>query len=106
MLSVVSIVFCAAAGQLSCDQNSGHWFQIVWYGAPESGWPSSESSWQCYYMLGTTTKLLMPFQVQGLGLQLKETLFLGSGLTPMERNIKKSTETRLKKKNIKKCKKM
>ena len=35
----------------------------MWYGAPESGWPSSDSSWQCYYMLGTTTKLSMPFQV-------------------------------------------
>ena len=31
------------------------------------GWPSSESSWQCYYMLGTTTKLSMPFQFWGCG---------------------------------------
>ena len=35
----------------------------MWYGAPESGWPSLDSSWHCYYMLGTTTKLSMPFQV-------------------------------------------
>ena len=30
------------------------------YGALESGWPLSDSSWQCYYMLRTTTKLSMP----------------------------------------------
>ena len=48
---VVNIVFCASAGQSSCDQNSGDWFQTVLYGAPESGWPSSDCSWQCYYML-------------------------------------------------------
>ena len=56
----------AAAVQSSCDQNSGDWFQKVWYEGPESGWPSSDSSWQCYYMIGTTTKLLVPFQVLGL----------------------------------------
>ena len=56
-----SVVFCASAGQSSCDRNSG-WFS----GAPESSWPSSDSSWQYYYMLGTTTKLSMPFQVLGL----------------------------------------
>ena len=39
------------------------------YGALESGWPSLDSSWQCYYMLGTTTKLSMQFQV------LKEIFF-------------------------------
>ena len=43
----------------------------MWYGAPESGWPSSDSSWQCYYMLGITTKLSMLFQVPGLELYLK-----------------------------------
>ena len=32
----------------------------------QRGWPSSDSSWQCYYMLGTTTKFSMPFQVLGL----------------------------------------
>ena len=69
---MVSIVFCAVAGQSSCDRNSGDWFQKVWYGAPESGWPSSDSSWQCYYMLATTTKLSMLFQVLGLWLHLKE----------------------------------
>ena len=66
-----NIVFCAAAGQSSYDRNSGDLFQKVWYGAPESGWSSSDSSWQCYSMLGTTTKLLMPFQVLGLWLHLK-----------------------------------
>ena len=66
------LFFCAAAGQSSCDQNSGGSFS---YGAPESGWPSSDSSWQRYYMFGTTTKLSMEFQV------LKEILFLGLGLT-------------------------
>ena len=55
--SAVNIVFCAAAGQSSCNLNSGDWFQNVWYGAPEGGWPSLDSSWQCYYMLGTTTKI-------------------------------------------------
>ena len=64
-------------------ENSGDRFKKVSYGAPESGWPSSDSSWQCYYMLGTTTKLSMPFQV------LKEIFFLGLGLTVTEINIKK-----------------
>ena len=32
------------------------------YEALESGWPSSGSSWQCYYMLGIITKLSMQFQ--------------------------------------------
>ena len=45
-------------------------------------WPSSDSSWQCYYMLGTTTKLSMPFQVLGVVVTLSEILahnpFLGS----------------------------
>ena len=44
-----------------------------------------KSSWQCYYMLGTTTKLSMPFQV------LKEIFFLGLGLTVTEINMKKYT---------------
>ena len=47
---VVNIVFCAGAGQLPCDQK-------VRYRASESGWSSLDSSWQCYYMLGTTTKV-------------------------------------------------
>ena len=45
------------------------------YGAPESGWPSSDSSWQSYYMLRTATKLSISFQV------LKEIFFLGLGVT-------------------------
>ena len=56
-------------------ENSGDWLKQVSYGALESGWPSSDSSWQCYYMLGTTTKFSMPFQV------LKEILFFGLGPT-------------------------
>ena len=50
------------------------------------------------YLLGTTTKLSMPFQV------LEEMLFLDLGLTVTEINIKKDTQTRLKKHE--KCKKM
>ena len=45
MVNCASItVFCASAGQSSCDRNSGEWLQDVWYGAPESGWPSSDST--------------------------------------------------------------
>ena len=47
----------------------------MWYGS-QSGWPLSDSSWQCYYMLGTPTKLLMQFQVLGLELHLKYSLRL------------------------------
>ena len=35
-------------------RSSGEWLAFI------------DSSWQCYYMLGTTTKLSMPFQVVGL----------------------------------------
>ena len=48
------------------------------YGAPERGWPSSDSSWQSYYTLYAWNhyyKLSIPFQV------LKEIFFLGIGLT-------------------------
>ena len=99
MMVSCRIVSCAAVGQSSCD---GDWLQKVWYGAPESGWPSSDSSWQCYYMLGTTTKLSMPFQVLGLWLHLKELLFLGLGLTVTEINIKKVQKQDFKK-NVKGC---
>ena len=77
----------------------------VWYRAPESGWPSSDSSWQCYYMLGTTTKLSMLFQVLGLQLHLKEIFFfLGLGLTVTEINIKKVQKQDLKNiKNVEGC---
>ena len=79
-------------------ENSGDRFKEVSYGVPESGWPSSDSSWQCYYMLGTTTKLSMPFQV------LKEIFFLGLGLTVTEINIKKVQKQDLKNiKNVKGC---
>ena len=30
------------------------------------GWPPADFSWQCYYMLGTTIKLSVLFQVLGL----------------------------------------
>ena len=68
------------------DRNSGDWF----YGAPESGWPSLDSTSQCYYMLGTTAKLSMPFHVWN---------FLCLGLTVTEINIKKVQKQDLK--NIK-----
>ena len=77
-------------GQLSCDQNSGDQFKKVLYRAPESGWPSSDSSWQCYYMHGTTSKLSMQFQV------LKEIFFVGLGLTVTEIKIKKVQKQHLK----------
>ena len=70
-------------------ENSGDRLKKASYGAPESGWPLSDSSWQCHYMLGTTTKLSMP------PFSSSERLCLG--LTVTEINIKKSTETRLKK---------
>ena len=65
-------------------KNSGDWLKKVSYGAPESGWPSSDYSWQCYYMLGTTTKLSMLFQV--------EMLFFGLGPTVTEINIQKKIQ--------------
>ena len=64
-------------------ENSGDRFKKVSYWAPESGCPSSDSNWQCYYMLGTTTRLSMPFRV------LKEIFFLVLGLTVTEISIKK-----------------
>ena len=66
----------------------------VLYGAPKSGWPSSDSSWQCYYILGSTTKLSMPFQILGLYLYLKEIFLVGLGLTVTEINIKKVQKLR------------
>ena len=83
---------------------SGDWFEKVLYGAPESGWPSSDSSWQCYYILGSTTKLSMPFQILGLYLYLKEIFLVGLGLTVTEINIKKVQKQDLKNiKNVKGC---
>ena len=40
-------------------RSSGEWLAFI------------DSSWQCYYMLGTTTKLSLSFQVLGLWLHLK-----------------------------------
>ena len=82
----------AAAGQSTCDRNSGDWFQKVWYTAPESGWPL-DSSWQCYYMPGTTTKLHVNAILSSwVVVALKSPL--GLGLTVTEINTK---ETRLNK---------
>ena len=64
-------------------ENPGDRFKKVSCRTLKSGWPSSDSSWQCYYMLGTTTKLSMPFQVW------KEMSCLGIGLTVTEIIIKK-----------------
>ena len=47
-------------------ENSGDWFQKGWYGAPKSGWPSSDSSWQCPYMLETTTKIVNAVSSSGV----------------------------------------
>ena len=80
-----------SACQSSCD-----WFEKVLYGALESGWPSSDSSWQCYYILGSTTKLSMPFQILGLYLYLKEIFLVGLGVTVTEINIKKVQKQDLK----------
>ena len=71
-------------------ENSGDRLKKVLYGAPESGWPSSDSSWQCYFMLGTTTKLSMPFERNTC------TLFWLRSVT--EINIKKVQKQDLKKK--------
>ena len=51
--------------------------------------PSSHFSWRCYnYMLATTTKLSMLFQVLVLWLHFNEMFFLGLGLTVTEINKK------------------
>ena len=49
----------------------------------ESSWPSSDSSWRCYYMLRTATKLSMSFPV------LKEIFFLGVGLRLTSKEVQK-----------------
>ena len=56
------------------------------------GWPPADSSWQCYYMLGTTTKLSVLFQVLGLYCytDLKE-IFLGLGVTLTSKKYKNKT---------------
>ena len=76
----------------------------VLYGAPESGWPSSDYSWKYYYILGTTTILSMPFQVLGLQLYLKEIFLVGLGPTVTKINIKKVQKPDFKNiKNVKVC---
>ena len=59
-------------------------------------------SWQCYYMLGTTTKLSRPFRVLGLQLVTLERNILHR-LKP-KINIKKVQKQDLKNiKNVKGC---
>ena len=48
---------------------------------------------QCYYMLGTATKLSMPFQVLGV---VNTPVFLGLGVTVTESKIKKVQKQDLK----------
>ena len=55
-------------------ENSGDRFKKFSYGAPESGWPSSDSSWHVIACL----EPLLNCHV------LKETFFLGLGLTVTE----------------------
>ena len=82
-------------------QSSGDCFEKVLYGAPESGWPSSDSSWQCYYILGSTTKLSMPFQILGLYLYLKEIFLVGLDLTVTIKKVQKQDFKNIK--NVKRC---
>ena len=63
----------------------------IWYG--EYWWSALHRIPCSWYMLGTTTRLSMLLQVLGLWLHLRETFFLGVGLTVTK---KKSAETRLK----------
>ena len=51
---MVSCLHVLQLVQSSCDRNSGDRFKKVSYGAPESGWSSSDSSWQFYYVLETS----------------------------------------------------
>ena len=75
-------------------ENPGDRLKKASYGAPESGWPLSDSSWQCYYMLGTTTKLSMPYftSFERLGLVTEINI-----KKIQKQEHQKSTETRLKK---------
>ena len=66
----------AAAGQSSCDRD---WSQKVWYGALESGWPSSDS------IAGNDITCLEPLlncQCSGVVVTLETVIFfLGLGLS-------------------------
>ena len=62
----------------------------------QRGWPPADSSWQCYYMLGTTTKLSVLFQSSGVVLLRLKEIFLGLGVTVTEINIKKVQKQDLK----------
>ena len=65
-----------AAGQSSCDRKSKNWFLKVWYGE----WLAFHQilAGNVTHMLGTTTKLSIPFQVLGLWLP---------GVYTSERNV-------------------
>ena len=58
------------------------------------GWPPADFSWQCYYMLGTTTNSAV--SSSGVVVTL-EIFFLGLGVTVTEVNIKKVQKQDLKK---------
>ena len=68
-MSVVSIAFCAAADQLSCDQTeirklfSQFWYR-EWVGPPSD------------FIAGNITKLSMPFQVLRVVVTLQRNIFL------------------------------
>ena len=53
------------------------------------GWPPADFSWQCYYMLGNTNKLLVLFQLSSGVVVTLEMFFLDLGVTVTEINIKK-----------------
>ena len=41
---------------------------------PKSSWPSLDSSWQCYYLLGTTTKIVNALSLHLFILQLQTSV--------------------------------
>ena len=95
----MNIVFCGSAGQ-----SSGDWFEKYCTELRRVVGLHQISSWQCYYILGSTTKLSMPFQILGLYLYLKEIFLVGLRLTVTEINIKKVQKQDLKNiKNVKGC---
>ena len=68
---ILLIVFCAAAGQSSCDSQLNYEIGFTKFGT-ESGWPFIRFYWLAIlHMPGTTTKLSTPLQVLVLWLHLK-----------------------------------
>ena len=41
---------------------------------PKSSWPSLDSSWQCYYLLGTTTKIVNAISNSGVVVTLERNI--------------------------------